>query len=88
MAKHDKTDSLQKGELKTVDRVFETRDTITGKRKVRVDDRTVIYTRFATDEEAIANYRKVHGLSYGVDKAATQDRESIFVELRKEAHNG
>ena len=62
MAKHDKTDSLQKGELKTVDRVFKTRDTITGKRKVRIDDRTVIYTRFATDEEAIANYRRVHGI--------------------------
>ena len=62
MAKHDKTDSLQKGELKTVDRVFKTRDTITGKRKGRVDDRTEIYTRFDTDEEAIENYRKVHGI--------------------------
>jgi len=62
MAKHDKTDSLQKGELKNIGRVFKTRDTITGKRKVRVDDRTEIYTRFATDEEAIANYRRVHGI--------------------------
>jgi len=62
MAKHDKTDTLQKGELKTVDRVFKTRDTITGKRKVRVDEKTEIYTRFATDEEAVANYRRVHGI--------------------------
>ena len=28
----------------------------------RIDDRTEIYTRFATDEEAIANYRRVHGI--------------------------
>ena len=62
MAKHDKTDSLQKGELKNTGRVFKTRDTITGKRKVRIDRNTEIYTRFATDEEAIANYRRVHGL--------------------------
>jgi len=62
MAKHDKTDTLQKGELKTVDRVFKTRDTITGKRKVRVDEKTEIYTRFATDEEAVENYRRVHGI--------------------------
>lgn len=62
MAKHEKTSSLQKGELKNPGRVFEARDTITGKRKVRIDDRTEIYTRFATDEEAIANYRRVHGI--------------------------
>lgn len=62
MAKHDKTDSLQKGELKNTGRVFNTRDTITGKRKVRVDRNTEIYTSFATDEEAIANYRMVHGI--------------------------
>ena len=62
MAKHDKTDSLQKGELKNTGRVFNTRDTITGKRKVRVDRNTEIYTSFATDEEAIANYRRVHGI--------------------------
>jgi len=62
MAKHDKTDSLQKGELKTVDRVMKNRDTITGKRKVRIDRNTEIYTSFATDEEAVENYRRVHGI--------------------------
>lgn len=62
MAKHDNTHRLNKGELKNVDRVLKNRDTTTGKRKVRVNHNTWIYTRFATDEEAIANYNRLHGI--------------------------
>lgn len=65
MAKHDKTQHLNMGELKTVDRVLNNRDTITGRRKVRVNHNTWIYTRFATDAEAIANYNRVHNIPQG-----------------------
>lgn len=65
MAKHDKTDKLNTGELKNVDRVFGNRDTVTGRRKVRVNHNTWIYTRFATDAEAIANYNRVHNIPQG-----------------------
>lgn len=41
---------------------FKTRDTITGTRKVQVNKNTWIYTKFATDEEAIENFNKLHGL--------------------------
>lgn len=61
MAKHDRTAELNKGELKNVDRVRPTLDRISGRRKVRIDDKTEIYTRFATDEEAIDNYNRLHG---------------------------
>lgn len=59
------TDKLGKGIAKVSarDRVHETRDTVSGKRKVRVDSKTEIYTRFESDEQAIENYRKVHGLT-------------------------
>lgn len=60
MAKHDNTHKLNTGELKNVDRVLNNRDTITGRRKVRVNHTTWIYTRFATDAEAIANYNRIH----------------------------
>lgn len=63
MAKHDKTHRLNKGELKNVGRVLESRDTITGKRKIRVNHNTWIYTRFATDSEAIENYNRIHGIT-------------------------
>ena len=62
--KESNKDKVGKGIAKVSnrDRVFKTRDTITGKRKVRVDRNTEIYTSFATDEEAVGNYRKIHGL--------------------------
>lgn len=65
MAKHDRTAELNKGELKNVDRIRPTLDRISGRRKVRIDDKTEIYTRFATDEEAIANYNRVHNIPQG-----------------------
>lgn len=62
--KESNKDKIGKGIAKVSnrDKVFENRDTITGRRKVRVDRNTEIYTSLATDEEAIANYRKVHGI--------------------------
>ena len=33
-----------------------------GKRKVKVNRNTWIYTRFETDQEAIENYNRVHGI--------------------------
>lgn len=63
--KESNKDKLGKGIAKVSarDRVHETRDTVTGKRKVKVDSKTWIYTSFPTDQEAIENYRKVHGLT-------------------------
>ena len=59
------TDKIGKGIAKVSerDKVFKNRDTTTGKRKVRIDEKTVIYSRFDTDEQAIENYNMVHGLT-------------------------
>lgn len=65
MAKHDKTEKLNTGHLKNVDRVLKDRDTMKGKRKVRVNHNTWIYTRFETDAEAVENYNRVHGIQEG-----------------------
>lgn len=56
---------LNKGHAKVPKnkRIFETRDTTTGKRKVRIDDRTVIYTSCATDAEAINKFNKLHKIN-------------------------
>lgn len=57
------THLLGKGIAKSKGEVLPTRDTTTGKRKVQINRNTWIYTRFDTDEEAIANYNRVHGIT-------------------------
>ena len=57
-------DKLGKGiaKVNSRDKVMTTRDTITGKRKVRVNHNTWVYTSCATDEEAIEKFNRLHGI--------------------------
>lgn len=57
------THLVGKGFAKTKGEVLPTKDTTTGKRLVKVNHNTWIYTRFDTDEEAIENYNRLHGIT-------------------------
>ena len=57
------THLVGRGFAKNKGEVFTTKDTTTGKRKVQINRNTWIYTRFETDEEAIENYNRVHGIT-------------------------
>ena len=57
------THLVGKGFAKTKGEVLTTKDTTDGKRKVQINRNTWIYTRFETDEEAIENYRRLHGIT-------------------------
>lgn len=58
-------EELNKGFLKRRNdlKIYPTINRDEGKRKVRVNHNTWIYTRFDTDEEAIENYNRLHGIT-------------------------